>query len=111
MRSYELTRLDEMNVRRSLSGAARRSKDGLAWLLFTTKSAKAPGFQLDDVPGGGCVLNIPSTGKVEDGWLLVDFLKYETDGSFTACEGKIRLDEIVAPINVFYHDKVEAEAV
>ena len=111
MRSYELTRLDEMNVRRSLSGAARRSKDGLAWLLFTTKSAKVPDYQLNDIPGGGCVLNIPSTGEVEDGWLLVNFLKYESDGRVFTCDGKVKLDEIAVPISVFYHDKTEAEAV
>lgn len=102
MRSYELTRLDEKNVQRSLSGAARRSKDGLAWLLFATKTAKVPDYQLNDIPGGGCVLNIPSTGEVEDGYLLVIFLKYGPDGRVFACDGKVRLDEIAAPISVFY---------
>ena len=110
MRSYELSRLDEANVRRSLSGAAKRSADGLAWLVLSTKNAKVPGFQLDDIPGGGCVLNIPSTGAVEDGWLLVNFLKYEPDGQIVTCDGKIKLEEVKAPISVLYHDKAEVEA-
>ena len=113
IRSYELKRLDNANVQRSLQGAVKRSNNGRLLLCFCTKSAVLPDeYEQHKIPDGGAYLEVYSNGEFTDDYLhiIIGGIDHEIEECFES-DAKIKLCEIDGPIGIDYEDALSSDQI
>lgn len=103
IRRYEIKRLDQANVERSLRGAAGRAKDGYVVIAFCTKSERLPD-DLDQhkIPDGGAYIEAYSNGEFRGGYLIFIASGYDENNGYFEKEMGIKLGEIDGLLGVNY---------
>ncbi len=111
-RHYEIKRLDEANIRRSLNGALRRSKEAHVVLSIQTKKEELDSdFLQVKIIEGGSYFEANFFGKIYKGMLVCNIcgVKKNKWNKYNATyKGVLIPISVIKYLDVWYYEKAEA---